>query len=258
MMGPHDREMMELKAGIFAMDGVLADTIEYHYRSWKEVACRLGIAFSREEHDRLRGLSRRSALEVLLAGRKLSEDQVFELLELKNAVFLEFIKEMGPQDLLPGVFELFHQLHAAEIRLGISSSSANAHVIIEKLGLGEFVGAIGDRYRVANLKPEPDIFLYTASALDVPPQGCIVLEGSLAGIRAARAAGMCAIGVGGLPGMASETQTIFPSLADVRLVDLREIYQRWFGEMFSAGRVLRPEQTQAEMSISRTEPGTEK
>ena len=48
---------------------------------------------------------------------------------------------------------------------------------------------------VAHPKPAPDIFLEAARRLGVPPEGCVVLEDSLAGVRAARAAGMRVIAV---------------------------------------------------------------
>lgn len=217
---------MEPKAVLFDLDGVLADTIESHYLTWKEVAARLEVPFSPEISRKLHGLSRRNVLEALLGGRQLPEDQVSDLLDLKNELFVDYIKEMGPKDLLPGALELLRQLRAAGIASGVSSSSANVHVIVAKLGIGEFIQAIGDRYRVANLKPAPDVFLYTAAALGRSPQECVVIEDSEAGVAAGHAAGMCVIGIG-RPGLLPSADAVFPDLRAVTLEDLAEVYTRW-------------------------------
>ena len=220
--------MMELEAVIFDLDGVLADTTEHHYQAWKQVAEKLGIPFSREDNERLRGLSRLSCLETLLAGRVIPEDEIYELLEMKNDLFLDLIKEMGPKDLMPGAAELFHELRAAGIPIGIASSSGNAHLVIEKLELGEFIAAIGDRFNASRLKPEPDIFLFAASALGHAPEACIAIEDSLAGIQAAHAAGMCVVGVDGAPALRDGNPDAYHgSLTEVRLEDLRQVHRSW-------------------------------
>ncbi|MGE5249348.1 MAG: beta-phosphoglucomutase [Bacteroidota bacterium] len=220
---------MEPKAVIFDMDGVLADTVEPHYRSWKAVADRLGIPFAPEDNDKLRGLSRRDCLEALLDGRQLPEDRMFDLLDLKNDLFIESIRDMGPQDLLPGALSLLRELKEAGIHVGIASSSANVHVIIAKLEIGEYIEAIGDRYMARKLKPEPDLFLHTAALLQVPPAACLVIEDSEAGVQAGRAAGMCVIGVGSGT-LAARADGFFPGLEAATLDKLRDAYARWRGQ----------------------------
>lgn len=234
--------VMELEAVIFDLDGVLADTTEHHYQAWKQVAEKLGIPFSQEDNERLRGLSRRSCLEMLLAGRAIPEDELYELLEMKNDLFLELIKEMGPQDLMPGAAALFHELGAAGIPIGIASSSGNAHLVIEKLQLGGFIAAIGDRFNAARLKPEPDIFLFAASALGHAPEACIAIEDSLAGIEAAHAAGMCVVGVDGAPALRDgNPDAYYSSLTVVTLEILRQVHRSWMERRAS--------------SLSASEPG---
>jgi beta-phosphoglucomutase len=219
---------MKLQAVIFDMDGVLADTIEHHYRSWKEVARSIGISFTRRDNEKLRGLSRRSCLDLLLEGRELSEDEYFRLLEMKNDLFLEYIKDMGPGDLMPGVMDLINELRRNGIAMGIASSSSNVHLVLEKLDLGKYIAAVGDRYKVPRLKPDPDIFLFTASALGVPPEACIVIEDSLAGIQAAQAAGMCVVLVGTTPRLDEKPDARFSSLAQVSLQRLQQVHENWF------------------------------
>ena len=231
---------MEPKAVLFDLDGVLADTIGPHYRTWKEVAARLGVPFSPEINRKLHGLSRRGVLEALLGERRLPENEASDLMDLKNDLFVEYIKEMGPKDLLPGALELLSQLREAGIAIGIASSSANAHVIIARLGIGPFIQAIGDRYGVTDLKPAPDIFLYTAAALGRSPQDCVVIEDSEAGVAAGRAARMCVIGIG-RPGALAPAHAVFPDLKAVTLEVLGEVYTRWRGRIETAAPRTRPQ-----------------
>ena len=66
---------MALHALIFDLDGVIADTASYHFESWRQIAAEEGLAFDWQLNERLRSLSRRASLEIILAenGRTLDE-----------------------------------------------------------------------------------------------------------------------------------------------------------------------------------------
>ena len=84
--------MQTPKAIIFDLDGVLTDTSEYHYQAWKHLADDEGIPFTREENDaHLRGVGRRDSLMYLLKGRKVSEQQIQEMMDRKNRYYNELI-----------------------------------------------------------------------------------------------------------------------------------------------------------------------
>ena len=80
---------MTIKAFIFDLDGVLTDTAEYHYRGWKRLAEELGIPFSRDDNEALRGIPRRASLMAVLKGRAFPEAQILEMMERKNLYYLE-------------------------------------------------------------------------------------------------------------------------------------------------------------------------
>jgi len=211
----------EIKAFIFDLDGVLTDTAEYHYRAWKRLADEEGIPFTRQDNERLRGVSRRRSLELLLKGREVTEGQAQEMMERKNRYYREMIRRITPADLLEGVPELLQELRAAGIRFAIASVSKNTRDVVERLGLK--ADAISDGYSVERAKPAPDLFLHAASQLGIAPSQCVVLEDAAAGIEAARAAGMWAVAIG--PAERFEglmPDAIFPSLAGVRLEDILE------------------------------------
>src|SRR2546428_166738 len=95
--------MQKPRAIIFDLDGVLTDTSEYHYQSWKRLADEEGIPFTKEENDQhLRGVGRKESLTYLLKGRKVSDAQFQEMMDRKNRYYTDLIKKMTPNDLVAG------------------------------------------------------------------------------------------------------------------------------------------------------------
>ncbi|HXF85462.1 MAG TPA: beta-phosphoglucomutase [Anaerolineales bacterium] len=187
---------MTISAFIFDLDGVLTDTAEFHFRAWKRLADELGIPFTREENEALRGIPRRESLLLLLKGRTFPEEQLQEFMERKNAYYLEYIREITPKDILPGARELLEQIRAIGLKTALGSASKNARDVIERLGITELFDAIADGNSVTRQKPAPDLFLHAAALLHLPPQACVVVEDAAAGIEAARAGGFRVIGIG--------------------------------------------------------------
>ena len=66
---------MQTAACIFDLDGVIVDTARYHFLAWKRLTDQLGIHFTEEDNERLKGVSRMASLEIILeiGNRKLDE-----------------------------------------------------------------------------------------------------------------------------------------------------------------------------------------
>ncbi len=188
--------MPALEAFIFDLDGVITDTAEYHYRAWKRLADEEGIPFTREDNEQLRGVSRRQSLLLLLKGRVIPDDQMEVWMTRKNDYYRAFLAEVTPNDLLPGVGAFLQDAKQRGIKLGLASASKNARDVIEKLGIADLMDAIGDGYSVSNPKPAPDLFIWVAGRLGVYPSRTAVFEDAEAGIEAALAGGMYAVGLG--------------------------------------------------------------
>lgn len=190
-----------MKAIIFDLDGVIVFTDKYHYIAWKKLADKLGIYFDEKINDRLRGVSRMDSLEIILErheGAAFTEAQKKALAEEKNTIYRELLNSMTPDDVSPDVRETFTELRRRGYRLAIGSSSKNARFILEKVGLldGTF-DAISDGNNISKSKPDPEVFLKAAEFLGLDPHECAVVEDAYAGIDAAKAAEMTAIGIGG-------------------------------------------------------------
>lgn len=106
------------------------------------------------------------------------------------------------------------------MRIGVASSSRNVRPVLNHLGIAGFIDAMGDGASVSKPKPEPDIFLYTASSLRVKPRQCMVVEDSEAGVKAGLAAGMCVVGIGPAARLRG-AHALFPDLSNVKLIDCK-------------------------------------
>ena len=186
-----------IKAIIFDLDGVSCRTDRYHYLAWKALADRLGIPFDEEVNQRLRGVSRRESLEIVLGARggAYSEAEKLAMTEEKNAVYKTYLAAMTPEDLSPETLAVLRALRRRGYLLAIGSSSRNARQILERLGLGDFFDAVADGTQIARSKPDPEVFLLAASLLGVRPARAAVVEDGESGVRAAVAGGFRVIGL---------------------------------------------------------------
>lgn len=207
-----------IKALIFDFDGVITDTAEYHYQSWKRLADEEGLHFNRELNDQLRGVTRRESLRRLLNGRHIDEATIIAWMQRKNDYFHEFLNGFTAEHRLPGITRILEQAKQQGIKLGIASASRNVRPALEKLELTAMFDAIGDPAIVVNNKPAYDVFVWTAGALGVGVRQAIVFEDSDGGIDAARNAGFYTVGLG--TANVSHADLSFPDLADVQLDDL--------------------------------------
>jgi len=210
---------LPIQAVIFDLDGVLTDTSEFHYLSWKRLADEDGLPFDREDNEALRGLSRQESLLRLLKGKSVSDEVFQEMMDRKNGYYLDLIQSITPDHVLPGVLPLLTELRSAGIKMAIGSSSKNAQGVVQRLGIAKFMDVIGDGHCVTNSKPAPDIFLYGANQLGLNPASCLVMEDATSGIEAALTAGMWAIGLGPEERVGA-AHLVLPNLDGVHWVDI--------------------------------------
>ncbi|HJD46197.1 MAG TPA: beta-phosphoglucomutase [Candidatus Mediterraneibacter norfolkensis] len=188
-----------MKAFIFDLDGVIVFTDKFHYQAWKKMADGMGIYFDEKINNRLRGVSRVESLEIILEryeGEPLSAERKAELMEEKNNTYRKLLSTMTPADVTDEVRNTLKELHERGCKLAIGSSSKNAKFILEKVELLDAFDAISDGNNITHSKPDPEVFSKAGEFLGEKPDNCIVVEDAYAGIDAAKAAGMTAVGIG--------------------------------------------------------------
>lgn len=210
--------MPDIRGLIFDVDGVIADTAEFHYQSWKQLAEEENVPFTREDNERLRGVTRDVSLSRFTEGLSLDDDVRQAWFQRKNEYFHERMDDLQPGDELPGVLRLLDEADAAGMPVGAGSASRNARRVLGKLNLLERFDAIGDGYTVSNSKPAPDIFLWVAGALGLSPCHLLVIEDSQAGVQAALTGGFYVVGVGEAAG--NQAHLTLPDLSGLSLAAL--------------------------------------
>lgn len=189
---------MTKKAFIFDLDGVIVDTAKYHYLAWKKIANELGIEFTHEHNELLKGVSRVRSLDIILGlgNVEASQDQKDQWLVQKNEEYLTYLVDMDQSEILPGVMSVLEFLKSNQQPIALGSASKNARPILEKTGIISYFDVIVDGNDVSNAKPDPEVFLQAAQKLGVTNENSIVFEDSVAGIQAANIAAMKSIGIG--------------------------------------------------------------
>ncbi|MEN9743196.1 MAG: hypothetical protein RLZZ65_1001 [Bacteroidota bacterium] len=210
--------MSQIKGLLFDLDGVLVTTEHNHFVAWQRCAQSLGIPFTEQENELLKGVSRVDSLKKILElGAKTVSHEEFEaLLKSKNDFYLDSIQSLSAQDLLPGVESLLQEAKKSGILLGVGSSSKNANFILDKLGIAAYFDVVIDGNGVQDPKPHPEVFLNGAKALGLNPAEVFVFEDAASGIAAAKAGGFTAVGVGN-PHIAELADLYFNDLTEFSL-----------------------------------------
>jgi alpha,alpha-trehalose phosphorylase len=188
----------KIKAVIFDLDGVITSTDGYHYRAWKRLADEHGWEFDETINQRLRGISRKQSLQVILDHNHVTrtDAEMDELTHQKNEWYRKSLEELTPEDVLPGIPQLLAKLRKQDIKTAIASASRNAPFILERLHLASSFDAVAPAGEVILGKPDPEVFCRAADLLGLFPEECTGVEDAPAGITAITSAGMRAVGVG--------------------------------------------------------------
>ena len=185
--------MTNIAAILWDMDGVLADTGSLHYETWKLVLDAQGIPFDQETFSKIFGRNNASSLEVLL-GRPPST----ELLSLVDTVKEQAFRQLAPGNvrLLPGVLSWLEAFQRRGLPQAVASSAPaeNIDLLVDLLSIRSYFTHLVSGHSMPG-KPDPAVFLEAARRLGFPPDSCLVIEDSPAGVAAARRAGMRCLAV---------------------------------------------------------------
>jgi HAD superfamily hydrolase (TIGR01509 family) len=185
-----------MKALIFDFDGLIFDTEVPDFQSWQEVYREHGVELLLEKWAEILGGAGASDFDPHdyleeLVGHPVDKDEIWIK---RRKIYVEL---MDQRSILPGVEEYLTRAKELGLKLGIASSSPECWVSghLTSLGLIDQFEAIKTADDVEKTKPEPELFLETAKALDTPVDQIIVFEDSPNGVLAAKRAGMYCVAV---------------------------------------------------------------
>jgi len=218
-------------AVLWDVDGTLVDTAELHFAAWVEVCRELGRDFTRADFAATFGHRNPEIFAYLFPGR-FDDARVADLGERKEVLYRDAARRQGVR-LLPGARALMDALHAAGVKqaLGSSAPRANLELLEELTGVGTFLQAVVGAEDTQRGKPDPQVFLVGAERLGVAPRRCVVMEDAVAGVQAAKAAGMKCVAIRFVAHhpekalRAAGADRVVASLEEVSLATLRELLQ---------------------------------
>lgn len=182
------------RAFIFDMDGTLVDNMRYHTEAWRTLIEENGFEFDEPKFlVETAGQTNREIIPGVFGA--MSNERLSELALRKEELYREaYLIHRMPVRGLRGFLDAASELG---IKLGVSTaaSPANMAFILDGLDLRRYFGAITTAADVKRGKPDPEIFLISATKLGVEPADSIVFEDAFFGFEAAKRAGMLAIGL---------------------------------------------------------------
>jgi len=210
---------MAMKALIFDMDGVIVDSEPLWRIAEREAFAVVGLELTEAECEMTMGMRTDEVASYWYTRspwRGLTPSEVEELIEGR---MLTLIAERA--EAMPGLQHAISSARAAGLVLAIASSSTPILIeaVLEKFKLEDTFAVIRSAVAEEFGKPHPAVFLSTARLLGIEPEECVVIEDSVAGVRAARTAGMRVIAIP--PRHLSEQAAYLE--ADLKLASLNEI-----------------------------------
>lgn len=191
---PEPTTKSRAKAVIWDMDGTIADTAPYHLNAWQQAFQKRGVDFTEDDFRHNFGQRNDTIIKNAL-GAAISQSETGAIARKKEETFRKLIRQnIRP---LPGAIKLMNSLreHGFKIALASSAPIENIRLLTQGLGIDNHFQTIVSGRDVTEGKPSPQGFLLAAQKLGVAPENCVVIEDAIAGVTAAKRAGMHCIAV---------------------------------------------------------------
>jgi beta-phosphoglucomutase family hydrolase len=214
-------------AAIFDMDGTMVDNTPYHFKSWQALFKKynLGDLSPETYYTEISGIPIMDTMKRLF-GNSNNQARLHELVKEKE----DFYKSIYEPFVTPvnGLENFLSELKDAGIKLAMASSATvdDINFILDHVPVRDYFDVIIDGNRVSKSKPNPQIFLKAAADMNIQPKDCVVFEDSLAGIKAANAAGMKVVAIT----TSHPTDKLQP--ADMAIADFSELTVQKLNALF--------------------------
>lgn len=186
-------EKRALQAVLWDMDGVIVDTYEGHFVSWKQALDEVGQDYDEDIFRRTFGMNNRLIMATVFE-RELEEEFIQKVSDRKEEIFRRDIK--GIVQTLPGVLDWLERFKGMGLKQAVASSApqANIDALLTELNIRDYFLAEAAGATLKG-KPDPAVFLLAADLLSVDPRNCLVIEDSIAGVQSAKSAGCKCVAV---------------------------------------------------------------
>jgi len=183
------------RAVLWDLDGTLVDSEAFHWQSWRYALDADGVKVTFDQFKASFGQRNDRILRVWL-GPDATIERINRVADAKEGEYRRLAETHGLTP-LPGAAHWLERLQQEGWRQAIASSAPrlNVEVMLRALHLTLYFDAIVSSEDVKHGKPDPEVFLTAAARLGVPPSHAVVVEDAVAGIEAARRAGMRSVGV---------------------------------------------------------------
>jgi beta-phosphoglucomutase len=184
---------MSIKAAIFDLDGVIVNTVPFHFRAWKKMFQEYGHKFSMEDYlAKVDGRPRLEGAAAILT--ELSPEEIEKAGAKKQEYYLELL-DKEPMEIFESSVKLIQELKKRGIKLAAASSSKNAVRILKKIKLLKVFDANVSGADFEKGKPDPEIFLNAAARLKVRVEESVVFEDAKSGVQAALRGGFICVAI---------------------------------------------------------------
>lgn len=219
-----------MKAFIFDMDGVIIDSEKYYALAIQHVVNDYGHEVDSEYTNQFIGTTNTYTWTRIIEDFQIDSTPA-ELTE-KMMAYKEQLDEEHGLIFYPGILDLLKRLKAHDFRLAIASSSGMKEIqqTVDVLNAQDYFDFLVSGEAINLSKPDPGIYLHTATLLEMKPSQCIVIEDSHNGARAAKAAGMYCIGYIDTHYPAQDLSMVDQKIYHHDELDLDQLIQTVYGE----------------------------
>ena len=189
---------MRPSAAVFHVSGVFVDMPKTHFFALRRIAEQLAVPFSEEDEVRTRGAGSLGSVEIILemGGLSLSMPDKQELVRKMIAFQEDYVRRIGPADLMTGSLELLQRLKSLGAGTAVILGRESSAYAIERVGLADAFDCRLSPDDGIQASTHPEDFRIAASRLGTSPDRCVAFLSNPRSIVVARATGLAVVGIG--------------------------------------------------------------